>query len=205
MQWKDRPPAPTEFGGIRLGRVQPGKDYEALITCESMAGHDTHWWKRRTVPCTAPDCAACCEGTPARWHGYLSVYSTRTRINSVLELTSLAAASVAEYEDRHGSLRGALLRANRLGNRPNSPVSVTIVPFDGDLRTLPRAVDLRRFLETIWSVKPNREDGQDDPPAGQNIRNTLVAGPPTCTTRPLKSVHHPATIEAAKSNGKGQK
>jgi len=205
MQWKDRPPAPTEFGGIRLGRVQPGKDYEAIITSESMAGHDTHWWKRRTVPCTAPDCTACCEGTPARWHGYLSVFSTRTRIHSVLELTSLAAASVAEYEDRHGTLRGALLSASRLGNRPNSPVHVTIVPFDGDLRTLPRSIDLRRFLETIWSVKPNREDEQDEPPRGQNIRNTIRADPPTCTTGPLKSVGHPAAIEAAKSNGKGQK
>jgi hypothetical protein len=205
MEWRDRPPAPTEFAGIRIGRVQKGKDYEAIITSEAMVGHNTHWYKRRTIPCTAPDCAACCEATPARWHGYLSVWSTRTRIHNVLELTALAAASVAEYADRHGSLRGALLRASRIGNRDNSPVSVTITPHDCDLRTVPRQVDLRRFLETLWSAKTNHDEPTENPPPEKKPRKTLLADFPHPNSQPLPLGGVVRTFEARTSNGKRHK
>lgn len=205
MEWKNKPPAPTEFAGVRLIRVATGKDFEGIITSNGLVGHDTHWWKRRTVPCTSPDCAACCDGTPARWHGYISVYCTRNHAHYVLEMTSLAAAAVDDFAERHGDLRGSLIRAARQGNRPNSPVAIAVYAHDSDLRTLPRAINLEHFLETIWSLKPNRDDPGEKPPAGQNIRNTLLSDPPTSSSEPLQLSRHPLSIEKAKSNGKGPK
>ena len=205
IPWQNRPPAPTEFAGVRLYRVPPGKSVEAIITCEHMIGAVTHFAHRRTQPCTGPDCSLCIDGVPGRWHGYLSVWSTRNRTQHVLELTALAAFPVAKYDDRQSSLRGATINASRMGNRPNSPVTCSIAPTDLDLRTLPRAINLERFLMTLWSMREKSQDGEEKPPPGQNIRNTVRADPPTCTTGLLKSIGHPDVIEAAKSNGKGQK
>jgi len=199
--WKNEPPAPTEFAGIRLGRVQAGRDYEAIITSDAMVGRDTHYWKRRTTPCTGPDCPCCLDGTPARWHGYLSVLSTRSRTHHVLELTALAAVPVAEYARRKGSLRGALIQARRLGNRPNSPVNLTCSASDADLRTLPRGVNLKRFLCTIWNIPYDCEDVTSAPHLGPNIRNSLLADPPGSSPQSLRFPIHPLVQDTRKGNG----
>lgn len=199
--WINRPPSPSEFAGVRLGRVQPGRDFEAIITCEHMVGANTHFAKRRTQPCTGPDCPWCLDAIPARWHGYLSVLSTRTRSQHVLELTSLAAAPVADYDDKKGSLRGAMIVAMRTGNRPNSPVTCTISPTDADLRTLPQGVNLEKFLTTIWGLQPERGDVEPIPPDGPNIRNTPLADPPASSTGPLRFPLHPLVAETRKGNG----
>jgi hypothetical protein len=119
----------------------------------------------------------------------------------VLELTALAAAPVAEYAKRKGSLRGALIHAARLGNKPNSPVNVQISNSDADLRTLPHGINLKRFLCTIWNVPYDCEDVVANPPAGQNIRNILPANPPTSPTEQLRFPIHPLIAERRKSNG----
>jgi len=199
--WINRPPVPTEFAGLRLIRVGTAKHFEAIITSDHMIGCLTHFYKRRTIPCTAPDCQADCDGVPARWHGYLSVLCTRTRTHYVLELTALAAVPVAEFDDAKGSLRGAMLDATRLGNKPNGPVSCVISPSSADLRTLPRAVHLERFLATIWHLNPAREDVGPNPPPGPNIRNSLLADPPTSSTEPLRFPLHPLLAETRKGNG----
>jgi hypothetical protein len=124
--WQNRPPEPTEFAGIRLVRVGPGKSIEAIITCDHLIGANTHFAHRRTQPCTGPDCSLCRDAVPARWHGYLSIWSTRNRSQAVLELTALAAVPVADYDDRKGGLRGALITATHrctLPSRPKTEIS----------------------------------------------------------------------------------
>lgn len=201
-RWINRPPTPTEFAGLRLIRVGTAKQFEAIITSEQLTGCITHFWKRRTTPCSAPDCPACRDAVPGRWHGYLSVLCTRTRTHFVLELTALAAVPVAEFADAKGSLRGAMIVATRLGNKANGPVQCTVSPSSADLRTLPRAVHMEKFLRTIWNLDTKREDVGPKPPRGQNIRNTLPADPPTSPTEPLRFPLHPLVAETRKSNGK---
>lgn len=205
MLWQNRPPKPAEFAGVRLGRVQPGKDLEAIILSDKLLGCYTHFWRKRTVPCASPDCPACCDGIPARWHGYLSVWSTRTRLVTVLELTSLAGSAVADYEDRHGSLRGALLHARRLGSRPNSPVQIAITPNDCDLRTLPRQINIERFLETIWGLAETSQQSEVPP----NIRNNLQSHPSGRTPQPEqppeKSAPPPAAPTPLDDDGRQRK
>ena len=200
--WKNEPPAPTEFAGVRLLRVGTGKVADAIVTSDILIGRDTHYWKRRTNPCTGPDCPCCLDAVPARWHGYLSVLSTHSRTHFVLELTALAAVPVAEYAKRKGSLRGALIHAARLGNKPNSPVNVQISGSDADLRTLPHGINLKRFLCTIWNVPYDCEDVEPEPTAGQIIRNSILADPPTSPAEPLRFPIHPLIDEIRKGNGK---
>jgi hypothetical protein len=176
--WINRPPTPTEFAGIRLVRVPPNKTIEAIATSETLIGCNTHFAHRRTQPCNGPDCSLCLDGVPARWHGYISIFSTRSRTHAVLELTSLAAQPIADYQDRHGTLRGAQITATRIGNRPNAPVSVSICPCDVDLRTLPRPVCLQKFLTVLWNLETQSKDRQADPHPGPNIRNIPDRLPP---------------------------
>jgi hypothetical protein len=168
--WTDRPPAPTEFAGIRLLRVPPRACYDAIITSPKMVGRYTHFVNRRTVPHTDGDCQPCLDGHIPRWHGYVSIYNPATHSHSVLELTALAAGPLADFEDRHGSLRGAELRAQRIGSAPNSPVRCIVTAADHDQRKLPRAVDLRKFLCTIWRL-PYTEPTQQQPPQPETQRD----------------------------------
>lgn len=182
--WKNRPPAPNEFGGIRLIRVPKGKTLELIITSNVLVGADTHFTQRRTVPCDGPSCAYCLDGSPTRWHGYVSICSTRLTSQAVLELTSLAAQPIIDYQDRHGSLRGARLRATRVGNHDNSPVHCSLEPADIDLRTLPTPVHLENFLSVIWHLDGQPSNSNGKPPRGPNTRNTPDADTPPRTPQP---------------------
>lgn len=199
--WINRPPAPTEFAGIRLGRVQVNKPLEAIITCDHLVGAITHFARRRTQPCTGADCPWCLDAIPGRWHGYLSVLSTRTRSQYILELTALAAVAVADYEERKGSLRGAMIVATRIGNKPNSPVTCTVSPSDADLRTLPRGVNLEKFLCTIWHVPPVTPDPEPPVQPGRTMTIPLPADRHPTSPEALRFPLHPALTERRKGNG----
>jgi hypothetical protein len=175
--WKNRPPKPNEFGGIRIMRIPKGKGLDLLITSATLVGADTHFAQRRTIPCSGPACALCLDGSPVRWHGYVSICSTRLSAQGVLELTALAATPLIDYQDRHGSLRGASLRAARTGNHDNSPVHCSVNPSDIDLRTLPPAVHLEQFLAVIWHLDAQPAQLDLSPHRGPNIRNTLPDDP----------------------------
>ena len=150
--WDDNPPAPTEFAGIRLIRVPKGQVLVGIITSPTLVGRYTHFVRRRTIPHYDVDCQECLTGSEPRWHGYISIWSPTGHAHSVLELTALAAAPVKDFQDRHGSLRGAEIHAQRMGNAPNSPVQTRLDAADHDLRRIPQPVDLRAFLCTIWRI-----------------------------------------------------
>jgi hypothetical protein len=162
LAWSNRPPAPTEFAGIRLIRVPAGRELVAVITSTQLTGCYTHYVRRRTQPCLGQDCPHCLDGLQPRWHGYLSARSVSSATHYVLELTALAAGPVADYYDRQKTLRGARLHAKRLGSKPNSPVTTNVVPHDSDLRTLPREVNMPKYLALLWSLNGHANDGQTD-------------------------------------------
>lgn len=171
--WQDEPPQPHEFGGVRLLRVPPRGWTHGTITSHRLIGTYTHFSSRRTQPCSGPTCSLCAEGQPPRWHGYLSILSSSSARHLVLELTALAAQPVAEYQKRHGSLRGATIKAERAGNRPNSPVHVEVTPADTDLRTLPAEVHIRRYLATIWGIELDPSETGPKPNGRPHIRDTI--------------------------------
>lgn len=200
--WENDPPAPTEFAGLRLIRVGTARELECVITSDALTGRQTHFWKRRTTPCTGPDCPACIDAVPARWHGYVSAISSRTKAQFVLELTALAAHPIAEYLKRKGTLRGAMLVARRIGSKPNSPVTCVISPCDCDLRTLPRAVHMKKFLCTVWNLAFD-----DAPTEATTPDEPHHAGPPEPTDDDfaedrLRFPIHAYQDAIRKSNGK---
>jgi len=176
--WNDRPPPPTEFAGIRLIRVSPTRDLVGIITSHKLTGCPTHYVHRRTQPCTGANCVHCLDGLQPRWHGYLSIRSPYSETQYVVELTSLAAGPVADYQDRHGDLRGARLHAKRSSPKPNSPVQTEVLPHDTDLRTLPNEVNMRKYLTMLWSVPSDGQNGQGNPHPGPNIRDTIHPSTP---------------------------
>ncbi len=179
--WQDRPPPPREFAGLRLTRVPKSKSLAGIITCDHMVGRNTHFEHRRTVPCTGDDCLLCADKNPKRWHGYVSICSSRSTTQIVLELTDLASQPVIAWYDRRGTLRGTRIVAERKGNFDNSPVTCTLEVTDVDLRTLPESPDLRRFLKMLWKLPTESGNGQDIPAPRPNIRNTLESDPPGST------------------------
>jgi hypothetical protein len=168
--WNDQPPSPAEFAGVRLIRVPKGTVLQGIITCDRMVGRFTHFVRRRTVPHVEKDCPECLNGSEPRWHGYISVWAPTGHAHSVLELTALAAAPVQDFQDRHGSLRGAEIYARRLGNAPNGPVQTTVNAADHDLRKIPQAVNLRAFLCTIWRIPL---DNEPSPPPANRMSKLL--------------------------------
>jgi hypothetical protein len=163
-EWKDTPPKPNEFAGIRIIRVPQSKSIHGIITCQSLKGHDTHYAHRRTQPCTGATCPLCLDGNVPRWHGYISIVNPATRHHVVLELTALAATPIHEFATRGNALRGAEITATRLGNRPNSPVEIQISAADIDHANLPPPVNLVAFLEHLWHEKqPTEKPNQTDP------------------------------------------
>ena len=180
--WQDRPPPPREFGGLRLTRVPKGKAVTGIITCDHMVGRDTHFQHRRTVPCTGKATCELCEKERPRWHGYLSICSTHSQNQCVIELTELASQTVIAWFDRRGTLRGTRIHAQRTGNFDNSPVNCILEVTDTDLRTLPESPDLRRFLQMLWKIGPEHGNGRDIPTPKPNVTTPIVNKPSTSTT-----------------------
>lgn len=148
--WQNEPPAPTDFAGIRIFRCPANGSTVGIATSERITGCPTHYAHRRTQPCEGPDCPLCQSHGVPRWHGWIAIATMKSHYVAVLELTALAAAPLHEYFQRHGSIRGARITATRIGNKTNSPVSVKVEAEDLDLRTLPKAIDMEKFLETLW-------------------------------------------------------
>ena len=160
--WDDNPPGPTEFAGIRLIRVPKGMKLYGVITSTTMVGRYTHFVRRRTIPHFDQDCPECLTGSEARWHGYISIWAPTGHAHSVLEMTALAAAPVKAFQDRHGTIRGSDIEAQRMGNAANGPVRISIEAADHDLRKIPQPVDLRAFLCTIWRIPLDGKAANED-------------------------------------------
>jgi hypothetical protein len=178
--WQNEPPEPSDFAGIRIFRVAASATTTGFCTSSRITGCATHYAHRRTQPCEGAGCKICETHGPARWHGWIGLATIKSRYVAVLELTALAAQPLADYLLRHGSLRGALISASRIGNRSNSPVQCRIEPSDTDLRTLPPEIDMQRFLTTLWNPDSRRHTQPDlnpEPTADPKPSDSLIPPP----------------------------
>jgi len=117
--------APPETGhgqALRLIRTPaPGK-LIAICTSPKLVGCPTHFWRMRTIPCEAPNCEACDNGVPWRWHGYVSAVNIKSNEHFIFECTAQAAETFTQFTERHGSLLGCTFEATRLGDHANGRV-----------------------------------------------------------------------------------
>jgi hypothetical protein len=148
----DRPPTEPAGHNFDVVRCPAQGKIIACITCPELVGCPTHFYRGHTVPCEQPTCAACQEGLPWRWHGYVTIFTAKTHWHQLLELTAPPAETLAEYRDKFGTLRGCLITVNRTSPRPNGRVRLTTSTADLTKIELPQAPDLRLVLATVWNL-----------------------------------------------------
>jgi len=150
--WTNMPPDAPRGYGLPIRRVPPGKPFVCCILSSDLIGTRTHYWHGRTRPCETPDCGACSEGMPWRWHAYMAAFEGMGHEPFLLELTAKATAPLVDYRNAYGTLRGCKLRAMRANFAKNSRLIIETSPADLTKLTLPAEPDLHKVLALLWDL-----------------------------------------------------
>lgn len=153
---------PISANGVALPvrRTPTSNALVAIVTSEDMIGCDTHFYGGHTVPCTRPDCKACGDGMPFRWHAYLAASDHKSRLHFIFECTAQAADAFKTYRDAHHRLRGCLFEARRWHSRPNGRVVIRTNTADLTKISLPIAPDVRKCMAIVWQLSDLDADFQ---------------------------------------------
>jgi hypothetical protein len=152
--WSSQIPEDIRGGSLPLVRTPAGKPVKAIVTSHALIGCHTHFFGGHTVPCDSPDCKACNEGIPSRWHGYVACYHFTSSLHFIFEMTVQAAIPLQEYFSQHKTLRGAQIEAYRWGKRANGRVVMKVEPGAVPPNLLPAAPDIPRIMALIWQLPP---------------------------------------------------
>lgn len=150
--WSTDVPKDSRGPAFPIKRTPTSRAITALVTSEDLIGCDTHFWGGHTVPCSAPNCDACGQGIPFRWHGYLAAVDCKTHLHFIFEMTAQAAEAFKDFRAAHSTLRGCIFEAKRLKSIVNSRVCIRCKPADLREQHLPKAPDLRKCMAIIWNV-----------------------------------------------------
>jgi len=150
--WSTEPPPSQKHMAFTLIRTPADRPLTAIATCEELIGCETHFWGGRTVPCEKPNCRACNESVPFRWHAYLTAYDPKTRDHFIFECTAHAAMAFTDYRSAHGTLRGCYFQAVRPKRGKNSKVEIATKPADIQKINLPEPPDLIKAMSVIWQL-----------------------------------------------------
>lgn len=185
--WTSNPPDDPRGYALPLMRTPANGKLCLHVTSPDMIGCNTHWFGGRTLPCEDPNCVACKEGVPWRWHAYLSGLIQGTRRHVLVEFTAQAAEIISAYRKAHATLRGCILTTTRHRNRHNGRVLVHATPGSLQNMNLPDAPDLIKAMSIIWNLpssqmseQPTERDCPRVSTPGGNHRNQLLpTTPPT--------------------------
>jgi len=161
-RWTTTPPAETHHTTLPIIRTPARGEFSGLITSPDQIGCPTHYWHGRTIPCEANDCEPCQQGNPWRYHAYLTIWSRKKNEHYLFEFTQQAANKIAEYREKHGTLRGHLLTAHRPSQKPNGRIQILLQPIDLSSIDIPRPVDIQTILLHLWAM--DRQSPTNDTP-----------------------------------------
>jgi hypothetical protein len=147
------------FGWI-IKRADATGLLKMLCLSNDIFGVRTHFLNGRTGPCRKKDCRGCKHGLRSRWKGYLLCIDLSNDQQLVFEFTPPAARSLNASFEKHGTLRGSRLIAQRSSNKPNGRVIVSV--------TAPQVLgpsacpdySVWPILSKIWSLSPHELEGQ---------------------------------------------
>lgn len=162
--WSHDIPDSPKGAALPIRRTPASKTLEAIITSPDLIGTYTHFYKGSTSPCSGSKCDACLNGTPYRWHAYVTAVDAFTNLHFIFEITALGAEFLTAYRDHHMTLRGCHFKSKRWNNRPNGRILIQTKPADLGERQLPKAPDLKKCMAILWSL-PEAEvvDGVRNP------------------------------------------
>ena len=150
--WSTDIPTSANGHALPVRRTPTSSALIAVITSEDMIGCDTHFYGGHTVPCSRPDCKACGDGLPFRWHAYMAAIDLRSRLHFIFECTAQAADAFKTYRDAHKRLRGCQFEARRWHSRPNGRVIIRTASADLSKLSLPIAPDVRKCMAIVWQI-----------------------------------------------------
>ena len=152
-----RPPAEVARIPYEIVRVGKQKVIEFWSLSEVPVVIAIHWTGSRAVRCTEVECEYCATGKPQRWRGYVFGQSVRNSRVSIVEYTGGVGGAIADFYERHGSLRGAQIVLARTGKRANGPLSVQFGDSFQRSDNLPEVPDLFDIVCRIYDLKDSRE------------------------------------------------
>lgn len=176
INWSNHVPRDPRGQAFPLKRTPANGKLVAAITCEHLTGCDTHFYGGKTMPCERPDCEACNNGMPFRWHGYISAIQATTRLHFIFEFTAQAADYFDQYDKAHGTLRGCRFEAWRLHHRPNGRVIIQCKPLDQQEHQLPKPPNVPNCMAIIWNLPTDQISNaqqRNGRPAMTNTHQTL--------------------------------
>lgn len=150
--WSNEAPKVERHLAFTLVRTPVDRPLQAIITSDDLLGCNTHYWGGRTLPCEAPDCKACNDASPFRWHAYFACIDPKSRHHFLFECTARAAIAFEQYRAAHGTLRGCWFKALRPKARRNSKVDIETKPADLTKIQLPDPPDIIKAMSVIWQL-----------------------------------------------------
>lgn len=161
IHFSDAPPADPRGYGLPLVRTPQSKPIIGALTCEKVLYCRTHFWGGRTVPHDEEECEPCKNGSAWRWHAYLAALDHRNHLHFLFETTSKAAEPFKDWQDAHGTLRGARFMATRPQRRVNGRVIIQIKSHDLIELPIPDPPNIQAALSIIWNIPlPDIFDGK---------------------------------------------
>lgn len=167
--WTHDVPTEPRGHGLPIRRCPAYKPMEAIITSPDLIGCYTHFYKGSTVPCSRPDCEACLNGIPYRWHAYMSAVEKQTNLHFIFECTAASAEYFTAYREKYLTLRGCHFLARRWNNKPNGRILIQTKMADLADRQLPDPPNLENCMAIIWSLPlpdvttPDRDPEKNSP------------------------------------------
>lgn len=182
-KFTNTPPNDPRGYALPIVRTPAGKKFQAIITSDDLIGCNTHFWGGKTVPCEAPECDACKNGMPYRWHAYCSAVLHPSGLHVIYEVTALAAEALVTFRRTNSTLRGCAVDAYRWRGSANGRVIIRCERTSRSLDSLPNPPDLIHCLSIIWQLPADKMLPQDHSPFGQHLHFQQAS----------QSVNHPQT------------
>jgi hypothetical protein len=152
LELSNTPPDDPNGQPLPLRRTPNKSAIIGIVTARRLLGTFTHFYGGRTVPCTHEDCAACRDGTPYRWHAYISAIDLPKHLHYLFECTAAAADAFVKYAAEHETLRGCVFSAKRSSTRMNARVEIETRLYTGPDRDLPPEADVVTALARLWNI-----------------------------------------------------
>lgn len=183
------PPKDASGTSLPILRTPANGLLKACVTSDDLIGTNTHFWGGHTVPCTPPDCEACKNGVPYRWHAYLTAIHAKKCLHFLYEMTAPAAEIFIAYRAKHKVLRRCIFEAYRWRSSANGRVMLHCQPHPGDDIVLPPAPNLEAVLAILWQLPKDNVQETATRSFGRNIEvNPHVPGQ-NGPSNPRKPVH----------------
>jgi len=146
------PPETDRPKNLKLIRTPIKGQLQAMVLSDEICGCSTHFWGGRTVPCEAPNCPACDDGSPTRWHGYLVIWLPNDNIKLIWEFTEGVADTLLSYRKANGTLRGCKITASRARAVPNGRVLLKTSTCDLSKFSVPPCPEVEKILLNMWDL-----------------------------------------------------